>query len=203
VPAVAQVDALATCITGQILCNKVCGKGPDALPCINLCGTKAQACVQNGGRWEASAEDEDERPAKPSSRRESRVAEPEEDEADSSRSSSSKSSSRVSTRTDGKCNGEAKFMHSWPVDKGNDNFKFKFRVSSDDCGEYSCRGYVHYRIHYDWRSGGSNSKSTLVGYTIPKGQRSVEVTDETFPSGASMAVDVRDVEIGEISCSSP
>lgn len=208
-PAVAQGNVVLLCLTGQALCNKACTKGPSAMSCINICTSKAQACVRNGGVWDASAgdedEDEDEQPARASSQRKARVAAAEVDEEDdaSSQSSSSRSSARRSSRTDGKCSVDAEFVHSWPVDKDNDKFKFKFRVSSDDCDEYSCRGYVHYRIHYDWRSGGSNSKSTLVRYTIPNGQRSMEITDETYPSGANMALNVRDVEIGKISCYLP
>jgi hypothetical protein len=206
VPALAQANAVVACLGGQILCNKGCSKGPTAGSCINLCTAKAQACAQNGGKWDASADDEDDRPTKRSARRQTRVAAPAEDEEEedsSSKSASSKSSSRKASRSDGKCGTDAEFVHSWPVDKDNDKFKFKFRVSSDDCDQYSCRGYVNYRIHFTWLSGGSSGKSTLVRYTIPKGQRSIEVTDETFPSGANMAINVRDVEIGEVSCSSP
>jgi hypothetical protein len=205
VPAHAQsaTATAATCLTGQMLCNKACGKGPSAVPCINTCGMKAQMCVTNNGRWPggAASDDEDEPPAK-SSRRRQRAAEPEEDEEESPRSSRSSSPTRKA-RSDGRCTTDAEFVHSWPVDKANDQFKFKFRVSSDDCDEYSCTGYVHYRIHFNWRSGGNSGKTTLVSYRIPRGQRSTEVTHETFPSGANMALDVRDVEIREVSCRTP
>jgi hypothetical protein len=213
-PAQAQSSAsFAVCLTGQVLCNKACGKGPTAMSCINNCTTKAQACASNGGRSDLAAE-EDEEPA-PKPRRRARPAVEEEDEPappprrrvrepdEQESESPSKPSSRKSSRSDGKCTPDAEFVHSWPVDKDNDKFKFKFRVSSDDCNEYSCRGYIHYRIHFNWRSGGNNTKTTLVRYTIRKGQRATEVTDELFPSGANMALNVRDVEINEVSCSSP
>lgn len=101
------------------------------------------------------------------------------------------------------CIAEAEFLHSYPANNDNTKFKFKFRISSEGCTNYGCSGWVRYRIHYDWISGGSNSSSTLVKYHISKGQRSVEVTDETFPSGATMSLNVRDVEIFDVSCSTP
>lgn len=172
---------LATCITGQLLCNKACGKGPSAAQCINLCGMNAQSCVANNGRWPGGGAADDE------------------DEEESPQTATSGSSLRK-VRGDG-CTADAEFVHSWPVDKANDQFKFKFRVSSDDCSESSCSGHVNFRIHFNWRSGGNSAKTTLVSYRIPKGQRSTEVTHETFPSGAGMALDVRDVEMREVSCS--
>lgn len=101
------------------------------------------------------------------------------------------------------CVAEAEFLHSYPANNDNTKFKFKFRISSAECTNYSCSGWVRYRIHFDWISGGSNSKSTLVKYFISKGQRSVEVTDETFPSSATLSLNVRDVEIFDVSCSTP
>lgn len=102
----------------------------------------------------------------------------------------------------GDCRAEAEFIHSYPANKDNSKFKFKFRVSSDDCVLYSCSGYVHYRIHFEWASGGSSSKSTLVRYYIPSGQRFTEVTDETFPTSVSNSnTIIRDVEVKEVSCS--
>lgn len=102
------------------------------------------------------------------------------------------------------CLAEAEFIHSYPANKDNSRFKFKFRVSSESCATYGCSGYIHYRIHFEWATGGSSSKSTLTSYRIPSGQRSMEVTDETFPASVSNAnTIVRDVEIGEVSCSSP
>lgn len=102
------------------------------------------------------------------------------------------------------CLAEAEFIHSYPTNKDNSQFKFKFRVSSENCERYGCSGYVHYKIHFQWARGGSSSKSTLTSYRIPAGQRSREVTDELFPAGAlSLNTIIRDVEIGEISCSSP
>lgn len=193
---------LTTCLSGQLLCSKACGKGPSAVPCINTCGMKAQMCASNNGRWPgAEVSDDEDRPAKSSSRRGQLAAEPEDEEAEPAKRSSS--SSRSKGRSDGKCTTDAEFVHSWPIDKANDEFKFKFRVSSDNCNEYSCRGYIHYKIHYNYKSGGDNTKSTLVRYTIPNGQRSAEVTDKTFPSFAGAKLDIRDVEIGEVSCSSP
>lgn len=101
------------------------------------------------------------------------------------------------------CLAEAEFLHSYPANNDNTKFKFKFRISSEECTNYSCSGWVRFRIHFDWISGGSNSKSTLVKYFISKGQRSVEVTDETYPSGATLSLNVRDVEIFDVSCSTP
>jgi len=204
-PAYAQsaTATAATCLTGQLLCNKACGKGRNAVPCINTCGMKAQMCATNNGRWpDGSASDNEDEPQATSSRSRQRAAEPEEDEEERPQSSRPGSSSRKA-RSDGDCTSDAEFVHSWPVDKANDQFKFKFRVSSDDCNEYGCSGYVNYRIHFNWRSGGNSGKNTLVSYRIPKGQRSTEVTDETFPSGANMAIEVRDVEIREVSCRTP
>jgi len=202
-PAMAQSSAaFTTCLTGQVLCNKACGKGPTAMACINNCGSKAQACVRNNGKWDADSDDADESPParKPSARRPSRSSEPDED----SESSSDRSSSRKTARSSKSgCTAEADFVHSWPVDKANDEFKFKFRVSSDDCGEYSCNGYLHYRVHFNWRSGGNSAKTTLISYRIPRNQRSVEVTDKTFPGPVGIPLDVRDVEIKEVSCTSP
>lgn len=101
------------------------------------------------------------------------------------------------------CQADAEFQHSWPVDDKKDEFKLKFRVSSDDCTKYGCSGYVKYRIHFNWVSGGNSSKRTLIGYRISQGQKSREVVDTTFPSGAAMAVAIKDVEIESVSCSSP
>lgn len=107
-----------------------------------------------------------------------------------------------SARAD-RCTADAEFLHSYPANQDKTKFKFKFRVSSDDCTRYGCTGYVHYRIHFDYKSGSSNGKSTLVSYRIPAGQKSREITDETYPSGVSSGIAVRDVEIGEVSCRTP
>lgn len=100
------------------------------------------------------------------------------------------------------CSADAEFLHSYPSNDNNTKFKFKFKVSSDDCDRYGCSGYVHYEIHYQWKDGDSNSKSTLVSYRIRAGQRSVEVTDETYPSSVG-PIKIRDIELGEISCRTP
>lgn len=186
-PAKAQsaTDTMTLCLTGQLLCNKACGKGPTALSCINTCGMKAQMCASNKGRWpgadSSSSDDEEE---------------------DEPRPSKSSSSSRSKGRSDGKCTTDAEFVHSWPAGDSNYKFNFKFRVSSDDCTRYSCSGYVHYRIHFNY-PGGSSGKTTLVKYYIPAGQRSTEVTDSTYPFIVGTKIDVRDVDIKEVSCSSP
>lgn len=194
---------MTTCITGQLLCNKACGKGPSAVPCINTCGMKAQMCASNNGRWPGadSFSDDDDRPAKSASRRK-KAAEPEDDDEEEAPRASKSSASSRKGRSDGKCTTDAEFVHSWPVDKSNDEFKFKFRVSSDECNKYSCTGYVHYRIQFNYQ-GGNSGKTTLVSYRIPQGQRSTEVTATTFPFVVGTKIDVRDVEIREVSCSSP
>ena len=102
-----------------------------------------------------------------------------------------------------RCTADAEFLHAYPANPDKTKYKFKFRVSSDDCTRYGCTGYVHYRIHFDYKSGRSNGKSTLVSYRIPAGQKSREVTDETYPSSVGLGIAVRDVEIGEVSCSTP
>lgn len=102
-----------------------------------------------------------------------------------------------------RCSADAEFKHAYPANEIPSKFKFKFRVTSDQCERWSCRGYVHYKIHYETEGGTSLSKSSLVRYTIPDGQDSVEITDETYPSSGSGKITVRDIEIGEITCSSP
>ncbi len=102
-----------------------------------------------------------------------------------------------------RCTAEADFERAYPSNSNATRYKFKFRTSSDDCTEYGCSGYVHYRIHFLYSSGNPNSKTTLVSYRIPAGQRSRDITDETFPSGAGMSVQVQDVEITEVTCSTP
>lgn len=195
---------LTTCMTGQVLCNKTCGKGPSAVSCINTCGMKAQMCATNNGRWpSAGSSDDEDRSSTSSSRRRQKQAEPEdEEEADEPKSSKPSSSSRSKGRSDGKCMTDAEFVHSWPVDTAKDQFKFKFRVTSDDCDKYGCSGYVHYRIHFNFQ-GGNSGKTTLVRYRISGGQRLTEVTDKTFPFVVGTKIDVRDVEIKEVSCSTP
>jgi hypothetical protein len=205
-PAKAQSAAtVTTCITGQLLCNKACGKGPTAVPCINTCGMKAQMCASNNGRWpgaDSSSSDDEDKPARSSSRRNQKQADPEDEEEDEPQPSKSSSSSRSKGRSDGKCTTDAEFVHSWPDGQSNYRFNFKFRVSSDDCSRYGCNGWVHYRIHFNY-PGGSSGKTTLVRYRIPQGQRSTEVTDSTYPFNVGTKIDIRDVEIGEVSCSSP
>jgi hypothetical protein len=102
-----------------------------------------------------------------------------------------------------RCTAVAEFLRAYPANEVPSKFKFKFRVSSEDCQRYGCSGYVHYTIHFQYSDGDSNRKSTLVSYRIPAGQEVREVTDETYPSGALMKVQVRDAEIGEVSCTSP
>lgn len=102
-----------------------------------------------------------------------------------------------------RCAADAEFVHSYPSNSSKSEFKFKFRISSDDCKEYGCTGFIHYRIHFDYDSGTSSGKTTLVGYRIPAGQKSREVTDETYPASAGSKIKVRDVEIGNVSCSTP
>lgn len=101
------------------------------------------------------------------------------------------------------CRAEAEFVHAYPANSGPSKFKIKFRVSSDDCRQYSCNGFIKYRIHYEYTAGASNSTSKLVRYRVASGQTSTEVTDETYPSYASDKVTLRDIEVSEVSCSSP
>jgi hypothetical protein len=103
-----------------------------------------------------------------------------------------------------RCLAEAEFIHSFPTNKDNSRFKFKFRVASENCTTYGCTGYIRHRIHFEWATGGSSATSTLVSYRIPAGQRSVEVVHEMFPaSGPNANTIIRDVEVGEVSCSTP
>lgn len=99
-----------------------------------------------------------------------------------------------------RCSAEAQFVKNWSVKDGF-KYKVKFNVSAASCDEYSCRGYIHYRVHYTWRSGGGNSHTTLSRYTVPKGDSSAEVVDEVIAS--SMLYDIDDIEITEVSCSTP
>ena len=101
------------------------------------------------------------------------------------------------------CKAVADFTHAFPANERPSKFKFKFRLESDDCKEYGCSGWVHYRIHFEYESGRSNAKSTLVRYRIPAGQKSREIMDETYPAGGTDRIKVRDVEITEVSCSTP
>lgn len=102
-----------------------------------------------------------------------------------------------------RCTAEAEFMHSYPANELPSKFKIKHRVSSDDCTKYGCSGYVHYTIHYAYTDGTQNEKSTLVSYRISAGQKSREVTDEVYPDTGTSKIKVRDVEIGEVTCSTP
>ena len=103
----------------------------------------------------------------------------------------------------GKCTADAEFVHSYPSNDTKSKFKFKFRVSSDNCTEYSCTGYVHYRVHFDYESGISNSDTTLISYRIPKDQKSREITHEMYPASSDSKLKIRDVEIQEVTCSTP
>lgn len=100
------------------------------------------------------------------------------------------------------CRAESEFLHSYPANANNSLFKFKFRVSSDDCKDESCRGHVQYTIHYQTEQGKSWTKSKRVGYSIARGQRATEVTDETYPHETYIVKNliIRDVEISEVSC---
>ena len=102
-----------------------------------------------------------------------------------------------------RCVADAEFVRAFPTNEYPSKFKFKFRVASDDCNRYGCTGWVHYRIHYEYKSGTSNAATTLVRYRIDDGQRFTEVTDETYPGLATSPIQVRDVEINEVSCSTP
>jgi hypothetical protein len=101
------------------------------------------------------------------------------------------------------CRAEAEFVHAYPANSGPSKFKIKFRVSSYDCKQYSCNGFIKYRIHYQYTGGDSNSTYKLVRYRVGSGQTTTEVTDETYPSYASDKVTLRDIEVSEVSCSSP
>lgn len=102
-----------------------------------------------------------------------------------------------------RCTAEAEFMHSYPANELPSKYKIKHRVSSDDCTKYGCSGYVHYTIHYAYEDGTPNEKSALVSYRISAGQKSREVTDEVYPDTGTSKTRVRDVEIGEVSCTTP
>jgi hypothetical protein len=98
------------------------------------------------------------------------------------------------------CSVDPEFKHAYPANDTGNKFKLKFKVSSDDCAESRCEGMIKFRIHYDYDSGDSNSRTTHVLYSIPQGQRSTEVTTETYPSSSSGRIKVRDVEIYDSSC---
>lgn len=101
-----------------------------------------------------------------------------------------------------RCTAHAEFIDSYPANSDQSAYKFKFHVTSSDCEKYSCRGYIHYRIHFAFKSDGNSSgKTTLISYAIPEGQDTIEVTDRTYP--ASTPVEIQDVELNEVTCSSP
>ena len=103
-----------------------------------------------------------------------------------------------------RCLAEAEFIHSYPANPDNSKFKFKFRVSSEECKGYSCGGWVQYTIHYQTEEGKSYTKSTLTKYYISRGQRSAEVTDEIHPHFMTTKnLIIRDAAISEVSCSTP
>lgn len=102
------------------------------------------------------------------------------------------------------CNAEAEFLRSYPANNTPSKFKFKFRVESDDCDKYGCTGHVHYRIHYQDKDGDAReSESKIESYRIREGDTSREITHETYPGRASSPIQVRDVDITEVTCSTP
>lgn len=205
--------SIAICLSGQAVCNKACGNGSTAMQCINSCTMKSQTCMNNKGQWpDAETDDANELPASSSRRRQQNII----DGADELPPTSSRrqtatqpdeyeeeTTNRSRSGSSRGCTADTEFVHAWPVDTRKDEFKFKFRVTSTDCQAYGCSGYVRHRIHFNWKGVGGGGKSTLFKYYIPKGQRSTEVTQSTFPGGVGLAVDVRDVEIRETSCTSP
>lgn len=99
-----------------------------------------------------------------------------------------------------KCSAEAEFKRASPVHEGN-AYNFKFRTTSDDCNKYGCTGYISFRIHYAFDDSNQVSKDTVSAYRIKAGQKSVETTDMVV-LGISHA-NVEDVDVKEVSCSTP
>lgn len=102
-----------------------------------------------------------------------------------------------------RCHASSDFLKSYPANEIPSKFKFKFRVESDECTRYACRGYVKYTIHYQYKDGDSNKNSSLVSYTIRPGDGETEVTDEHYPSGSSTKIQIRDVDVTEVTCATP
>lgn len=106
-----------------------------------------------------------------------------------------------STALADQCTADADYKGSSAINEWK--HRIKFRVSSDDCKEYGCSGHIQYRIHFDYRTGGSNSQSDIVSYRIPRGQHGIDVITERSPGGSSNGSVIKDVEVGEVSCSAP
>lgn len=101
-----------------------------------------------------------------------------------------------------RCSANAEVERFWEVTP-NFKYKVKFTVESSDCDEYSCRGYIKFRSHYSYLDGDSNSSREITAYTIHKGQSRGEVVKEIIPSSPSLKINLDDIEVGEVSCSTP
>lgn len=101
------------------------------------------------------------------------------------------------------CSARANVDNFYAIDKESTKYKIKFNVTSNDCKKYSCKGYVDYRIHFITETGTSSSKTTLVRYHINANESSTDITEQTYPMSYSTSVDVKDVDVLSVSCSTP
>lgn len=101
-----------------------------------------------------------------------------------------------------RCSAAADYVRSWPLNDSKSKWAFKFKISSNECDRYSCRGYIHYTIHYR-NQYGSRTSTTLVSYTIARRDHNTEVVQETYPGPTGIPIQVDDVEISDVSCTSP
>jgi hypothetical protein len=101
-----------------------------------------------------------------------------------------------------RCTADAEFDNFWKT--GNNKFKFKFIIESEDCVQYSCRGYINYTIHFTNAEGESRTETTLTSYSIKEDSSIAEEVHEHYVSEPTYdPVGIDDVEITEVSCSTP
>ena len=101
-----------------------------------------------------------------------------------------------------RCSADARTDRFWDVTP-NFKYKVKFTVSSSECQQYSCTGHIQFRSHFRYLTGGENGASHITWYTIPRGQSRADVVTDIIPSLPSLKINLQDIEVREVSCTTP
>ena len=100
------------------------------------------------------------------------------------------------------CTAWADTKGFWEVKEGAE-YKVKFRVSSKDCKEYNCTGYIRYYSRYLLGDGRAYRQDHTVPYAIKNAETFTEVVADILPGPTSQKLKVDDVQIKKVYCNIP
>lgn len=108
----------------------------------------------------------------------------------------------IAARAD-KCSATAQSNAYHSISKNK--YVFAFDVNAGPCGQYACRGYVHFAIRYHFEGDSETVVDrTLVEYKVDSGNSRTHVSLEHYVATSSNnLVQIDDVAVEEVSCSSP